>query len=71
MVTIEQIAKKISMSVAETEKLLKSRGIMPHKGEKYASIDLERVFDENFKVREANVPVLRTLETHQSVKEAK
>lgn len=59
------------MSVAETEKLLKSRGITPRKGEKYASIDLERVFDANFTVREANSPVLRTLGTHQSVKETK
>lgn len=67
MVTIEQIAKRTKMSVAETQELLESRGVMPHKGQKYASIDLERVFDDKFQVREANVPILRTLETHQDI----
>ena len=67
MVTIKQIAKKTSMSVEEVKEILKKRGISPYKGEKYAGIDLERVFDEKFKVREANAPILRTLETHQDI----
>lgn len=67
MVTIKQIAKKTSMTGAEVEEILKKRGISPHKGDKYSGIDLERVFDENFKVREANAPILRTLETHQDI----
>ena len=67
MVTIEEIAKKTKMKESEVKKILKQRGISPHKGDRYASIDLERVFDENFKVREANAPVLRTLETHQEI----
>ncbi len=58
MVTIKQIAERTGLDEDEIREILTKRGVSPHKGEKYSGLDLERVNDENFKVREANAPIL-------------
>ncbi len=71
MVSITTISEKTGLSYTEAIDLLKKRGVLPRSDGKYSFIDLDRVFDSNFKVRDVNAPILRTLETHQDIKDAK
>ncbi len=59
-VSIKSIMARTKMSFEDVRKLLKARGVEVKKNSKYSSYDLEKVFDENGKVRSESTPLIKT-----------
>jgi len=65
MVTMQQIVNRTGLESDKIRTLLSNNNVFPGINGKYSPVDLERVFDENFKVRVKSSSAMRTMKIHQ------